>query len=189
MTTMKPEAPEAGPVNPALVSEEEFLQLPETMTKTELLDGEVIVSAAPSHSHQQIILRLSFELRTWALTRSETVTIGLSPEDIRFAPGRILQPDLYVAFEKAQPGHRGPLPFIPALCIEVLSTDRVYDRVTKRGVYAGAGVQEFWAVEQAGPIERYTGEGLTQCTIHDKRLSTPLLPGFELDLERLFAEE
>lgn len=80
-----------------------------------------------------------------------------SPLDVRFAPGRILQPDGFVLFSTIPPDHRGPINQIPPLCIEILSTNRVHDRVTKRSIYAEAGVNELWAVEQAGFIERWSG--------------------------------
>ena len=76
---------------------------------------------------------------------------------------------------------------MPELCVEVLSENRVHDRVTKRLVYAAAGVQEYWVVEPAGMVERWSGPGLTRADKVRRRLTTGLLPGFALDLRRLFA--
>ena len=75
---------------------------------------------------------------------------------------------------------------MPDLCIEVLSSNRAHDRVTKRFLYAEAGVAEYWVVEPTGGIERWRGVGLRQADALDQTLSTPLLPGFELDLGKLF---
>jgi Uma2 family endonuclease len=74
-----------------LVSEEEFLSLPESMDKVELLDGEVIVPPAPSFRHQEILGRLCAALRVWAQTYAAPITVGQSPLDVRFAANRILQ--------------------------------------------------------------------------------------------------
>jgi hypothetical protein len=49
-------------------------------------------------------------------------------------------------------------------------------------------VAEFWVVEPAGFIERWTGPGLGQDEIIRDRLATPLLSGFELDVPAMFAD-
>jgi Uma2 family endonuclease len=51
---------------PAMVSEQEFLSLPETMERIELLDGEVIVSPSPTPWHQELLRRLVVALSAWA---------------------------------------------------------------------------------------------------------------------------
>ncbi len=170
-----------------ILSEEEFLRLPESTGKIELVDGEVIVSPSPTYWHQEVLGRIVLALRTWARKRKGPVTIGQAPLDVRFAPGRILQPDAFVLFARVPRDHEGPIDRIPELCVEVLSTDRLNDRVTKRLLYAAAGVTEYWVVEPAGLVERWTGPGLTQAEELRERLTTPLLPGFSLDLRRLFA--
>ena len=81
-----------------------------------------------------------------------------------------------------------PIDRIPEICIEVLSADRVYDRVTKRLIYAAAGVREYWVVDRNAFIERRTEDGLAHEEILRERLSSLLLPDFELDLPRLFAD-
>lgn len=175
-------------IRPPLVSEAEFLALPETMEKVELLDGEVVMAPAPSAWHQEVLTRLVFELRSWHRLHPEVeATIGQSPFDVRFGPDRILQPDAFVLLRAVPRDHSGPLDQIPEICVEVLSTNRVHDRVTKRFVYAAAGVREYWLIEPEGPIERWSGENLTKVDVVSDRLVTELLPGFELDLSRLFA--
>lgn len=169
----------------ALVTEEEFLQLPESMQKVELIDGEVVMSPAPSFLHQEILRRLLLALGIWA--RGRRVTVGQSPLDIRFGPDRILQPDAFVLLDPVPLGHKGPLDRVPELCIEVISSDRLYDRVTKRMVYAAAGVREYWVLEHLPSIERFFGEGLSQIERIEDTLASPLLPGFSLPLEELYA--
>ena len=81
-----------------------------------------------------------------------------------------------------------PIERIPDLCIEVVSTRRVYDRVTKRLAYAKAGVAEYWTVVQdLGFVERWTGPHLAVREKLRERLVTPLLPGFVLDVHALLA--
>ena len=100
-------------------------------------------------------------------------------------------------FDRSDPGREcglqevsfdleGPLDLVPELCVEVLSTNRAYDRLTKRLVYATSGVRELWLVEPSGSIERWSGQGLNEAEVLAERLTTPLLPGFELDVAALF---
>jgi len=169
------------------VSEAEFLSLPESVEHMELIDGEVIVAPSPLYWHQEVLSRLVFHLRFWAKGRPE-VTIGQSPLDVRFAPGRILQPDAMVFLATIDRKTAGPIARVPEICVEVLSDDRVYDRVTKRYIYADAGVAEYWIVDPAGHVEVLSGAALRNEQVVTDRLTSPLLPGFELDVQGLFAE-
>jgi Uma2 family endonuclease len=168
------------------VSEAEFLSLPESLERIELIDGEVIV--APSHIfwHQEVLARLFVALRTWAEGRPD-VTVVQAPLDVRFAPNRILQPDAMVFLSRLERGQPGPIDRIPEICVEVLSTNRVYDRVTKRFIYGAAGVAEYWIVDPAGFIERRWGPGLVD-EDRPEHLASPLLPGFSLDVAKLLAD-
>jgi Uma2 family endonuclease len=168
-----------------LVTEEEFLSLPETMQRQELLDGELLMSPSPTYQHQEMLRRLVIALSAWAETQREAVTIGLAPLDVRVAANRILQPDAFILFDRLDPRQSGPVTRIPELCVEVLSSNRIYDRLTKRFVYAEAGVQELWTVEPTGAVERWWGIGLNQSELLTERLVSRLLPGFELDLSQL----
>jgi Uma2 family endonuclease len=165
-----------------LVSEAEFRSIPETTQRLELFDGELIVSPSPSYQHQEVLSRIVVALRQWAQAQQRPVTVGLAPLDVRFGADRILQPDAFVLFELVSAAHEGPIQSIPSLCVEVLSSNRAYDRLTKRFAYAAAGVSELWTVEPVGHVERWTGAGLSQSELLTERLHSPLLPGFELDL-------
>ena len=124
------------------VSEAEFLSLPESNQKAELVDGEVIVSPSPSYWHQEILARIVGALRDWARAQAEPLTVAQAPLDVRFASGRILQPDAMVFFARISRDQQGPIDRIPEICVEVLSSDRAYDRITNRLLYAAAGVGE-----------------------------------------------
>ncbi len=132
------------PNTPPWVSEESFLAGPETTQQVELLDGEVIVSPSPNLAHQHIVGGLFLALKTWQKANPKA-TIGLSPLDLRIAPNRILQPDLFVICDAI--AETMPITAVPELIIEVLSSNRSYDRLAKRFVYEEAGVHEYWMVD------------------------------------------
>lgn len=171
-----------------LVSEEEFLSLPESNQRIELIDGEVIVSPSSTFKHQEILLRIVTSLRNWAVEHSSPVTVAVSALDVRFGRDRILQPDAMVFLEALPLDIAMPIARIPEICIEVVSSDRIYDRVIKRYLYAEAGVQEYWVVDpvNAGVVERRTAPSLSTLEVLETQLSTPLLP-VTLDLRALFA--
>ena len=179
--------PATGRALRPLCSEEDFLALPESTAKIELVDGEVVVSPSPNYWHREILGRIVVALRAWAARQKKPVTVGQAPLDVRLARGRIVQPDAFVLFARVARNHEGPIDRVPQLCVEVLSSDRLHDRVTKRLLYAAANVTEYWIVEPAGMIERWSGAGLARAEELRQRLTTPLLPGFALDLHRLFA--
>jgi len=91
-----------------LVNEEEFLSLPDSLDRTELLDGEVIRAPSPTFRHQEFVVRIVFALREWTHAQARPVTVGQSPLDERFAPRRILQPDAFVILERVSIAHEGP---------------------------------------------------------------------------------
>ena len=168
-----------------LVTEEEFLALPETLDKVELIDGEVFEAPSPTFGHQWLARKILVALSVWADARGELFSVGHAPSDIRFAKGRILQPDIYVAHGRISRETVGPVDVIPFLCVEVLSRDRLHDRVTKRFVYAAAGVAESWVVEQTGLVERWTGDDLDVAEEVTGVLTSKHLPDFSLDLATL----
>ena len=108
----------------SLVSEAEFLSLPESLERIELIDGEVIVAPSPIFWHQEVLARLFVSLRTWAEGRPD-LTIAQAPLDVRFGPNRILQPDAMVFLSRLERTQAGPVDRIPEICVEVLSTNRV----------------------------------------------------------------
>ena len=167
-------------------TEADYLALPETNQRMELLDGELVCEPSPGCGHQGIVGNLFAALDAWARVRSPAPTIRLGPLDIRFAPGRILQPDACVFLDPIPFDARMPITRVPDLCIEVVSRDRTYDRVTKRLVYAEAGVREMWTVVQAWPlVERWTGARLDQREELRETIVSPLLPGFSMTVAAL----
>ncbi|MCA9558606.1 MAG: Uma2 family endonuclease [Myxococcales bacterium] len=150
----------------------------------ELVDGEVVEAPTPSWRHQRLVKTLLVALETWART-VEGFTVGHAPCDIRFGPGRILQPDLFVMAGAISDAQEGPIDRIPLLCVEVLPRDVGDEHLTKRALYAEAGVPECWLVNWDGIVERRFGERLEGQEMLNGALASPLLPGFDFDLAEL----
>lgn len=167
-------------------TEEEYLALPETIERMELLDGELVREPSPGSGHQGIVGNVHAALHAWAHARSPAPTVRIGPLDIRFAPGRILQPDVCVFIDPIPFDSPMPIERVPDLCTEVVSRDRTYGRVTKRLVYADAGVREMWTVLPAWLlVERWTGARLERREVLRETIESSLLPGFSMSVATL----
>ncbi|MBC8068772.1 MAG: Uma2 family endonuclease [Deltaproteobacteria bacterium] len=166
-----------------LVTEAEFLALPESMDRIELIDGEVTLPPSPTPRHQLVLGRLFRAISTWADAHAPAF-VGLAPLDVRIAEGRIVQPDLFV-LRGGWSGDDGPIEAVPELVVEVLSQRRGYDRITKRLIYAEAGVAEYWVVDPtAQTLELYSG--IEPMAPERTRVTSGALEGLTVELEPLW---
>src|SRR5262249_12268699 len=68
-------------------------ELPESNLPTELWDGELIMSPAPSYFHQQIVVRFYKSLDRW-VEQHQLGEVALAPLDMILSPRRAVQPDV-----------------------------------------------------------------------------------------------
>jgi Uma2 family endonuclease len=173
---------------------EDYLTFPNDGRRHELVDGEHFVTPSPNTKHQRIVGRLFFALQSH-LSAHPSGEVLLSPYDVVLSALDVVEPDLvFVSRENflriTEANLQGP----PDLAIEVLSeSNRRHDEVTKRKLYERAGVKEYWIVDPE--IETVKVHLLTEGALSrvaelsregSERLGSPLMPGFAMDLERLF---
>lgn len=80
-----------------------------------------------------------------------------------------------------------PVRAVPDLVVEVLCGNRLHDRVTKRLLYADAGVLEYWMVDLAERhVEVGLGPGLRTVRLERGLLTSPHIDGFSLELAPVF---
>ena len=171
---------------------EMVLALPDDGNRYELLDGELIVTPAPSPRHQAAVTVLLTRLHQY-LSSIREGTVYTSPADVALDGKQYLQPDLLVV---RAPRGRHPDSWAeagnPLLVIEVGSPSTArYDRLLKRLRYLRAGVSEYWIVDlDAEIIERWT-RGQERPAVLSDRLEWqpwPEHPAMVLELPELFAE-
>ncbi|MEQ8675660.1 MAG: Uma2 family endonuclease [Aggregatilineales bacterium] len=133
---------------------EEFLALPETLTRIELIDGVVIypfgydegnaMSPAPTAPHQNAVRNLFLVVND--LKKGDT---WFTPLDVEFPDGSVLQPDVFWYSENHKPDKSGKhIVDIPDLIIEVLSpSSDNHDKNKKFHIYEKAGVAEYWLAD------------------------------------------
>jgi len=176
---------------------DDFLLFPDDGKRHELIDGEHYVTPSPGTKHQRISGNLFFLVRAW-LEAHPSGQIFYAPYDVVFSQFDVVEPDLlYLSHARAAevltPLHaRG----VPELVVEIASKGtRKRDETIKRRLYERTGVTEYWVVDPALDVVRVyrRGEGgfarpvELSCEAGDV-LTTPLLPGLELPLSRIFAE-
>jgi len=185
-------------VNPAgpgvKLTYDDFVLFPDDGKRHELIDGEHYVTPPPNVRHQQIL----GELHGFVWTHLQVRPIGrvfLAPFDVVFSRFDVVEPDLlYVSHETAAriltpQNAQGT----PDLVVEIASpgTRRRDDTIKKR-LYERAGVAEYWIIDPERDIVRIfrSADGQFKPPIElspaSGVLTTPLLPGFELPLSRLF---
>jgi Uma2 family endonuclease len=174
---------------------EDFLHFPDDGRRHELISGEHYVTPSPNLRHQELIVRLTSALANH-LTDHPVGRVYCAPLDCIFTTFDVVEPDLLVVLaDQLQILTEKNVQGAPALVIEVLSpgTSR-RDQGIKRELYDRGGVREYWIIDPdrnvvtvfrreldgtlaaVGELSSSRGESLT----------TPLLPGFSLELTKLF---
>ncbi len=166
--------------------------LPDDGNRYEVVDGELLVTPAPSQRHQRAIEELYLLIAPYVKS-GRLGHAHVAPCEIEFSPRRAVQPDLFVV--RLLNGRMPPdalLRDTMLLAVEALSpTTARYDRRTKRPMYQSEQVPEYWIVDvDARVVERWRPA--------DERpeiLTTMLAwqpsdahPPLVIDLERFFRE-
>ena len=171
----------------------DYLDTPEGV-RCQLLDGELIVAAAPSNKHQTFVGSLFVALRHFVLS-NDLGKVWIAPFDVVLSDHDVVQPDLlFVSHSRDAIITAANIQGAPDLAVEVLSpSTEGYDRGYKRELYARHGVREYWLVDpDLETIEVLTpgAGGFVRYALYNRRetLTSPLLPGLAVDLAAIFGE-
>lgn len=181
-------------VHPIKLTYEDYLGFPEDGRRHEILDGEHIVTPAPSRRHQSVCRWILHYLAAWTVDHGGEVFAA--PFDVVLSPTDIVQPDvLYISPERSSILTDANAQGAPDLVIEILSeSTRRRDEVTKRHLYARHGVIEYWIVDpvlETVKIYRDPAAGFAESTTLAREsgdhLESPLLARLRLAIDRIFA--
>ena len=160
----------------------------------ELIDGDLFVTPPPVFRHQRVSYRLAAALMEYEKEHGGagvTAPVGLYLDETNF-----VEPD--VLFLRADHLDRVQGAYVraaPDLVVEVSSpSTRGRDVTKKRELYARFGVPEYWFVDLDSDridIHRLQGERFSSAISvgRGERLTSPLLPGFEAEVEELLGPE
>ncbi|MGH7247682.1 MAG: Uma2 family endonuclease [Pseudomonadota bacterium] len=136
---------------------EEARSLPDDGKRYEVIDGALVVTPAPSWTHQAALAELFVRLRAYVIEHRIGRVI-FAPADVEIDQSSLVQPDLFVV---PLVGGRQPRDWSDVrellLVVEVISPSSARtDRQLKRKFYQRAEVPEYWLVDiDARLIERW----------------------------------
>ena len=158
----------------------------------ELVDGDLLVTRAPSRRHQRAVVEMAVLLH--AYVRSQRLgEVSLGPGEIALDGESRFEPDIFVA--PAMDGRRAPGSdpvSNPLLICEVLSPGSArHDRITKRRAFQRHGVPEYWVIDCDADTFEVWRPGDARATLVDDLLTwNP--PGcqepFSRDVRAFFAD-
>ena len=159
----------------------------------QLIDGELVMSPAPTVYHQMVVWELGTTLRLFVQEHDLGLVIG-APVDVYFSETETYQPDLvFISKERLNIVTEQNVMGAPDLVVEVLSpATGYYDLTKKRRVYEASGVKEYWivdptekTVEVLANVEN-TFEAIEKAP-QQASAESRLLDGFAVELAKLFA--
>lgn len=173
---------------------QEFLDLPASNDRCELVDGEIRRKVSPKYRHSTIQLRLLLALNQWC---DRALCGRVRPEW-----GVVLQrrgqdwfpvPDLtYISYEKLpiEWEEDEPCPYPPELVIEIISPGQTFGEMTQKATdYLLAGVNRVWVVDtKAQSVTVFGTNELPQTIWSDCIITDNLLPELSLPVASLFTQ-
>ncbi len=168
--------------------------MPEDDNRYELFEGEIIVSRAPSLSHQRVLGNLYAVIRDY-LHQHPIGEVLLTPGVIFDEFNSAIPDAIFVSHERRrQIGAGERITGAPELMVEVVSPgaeNARRDRVVKRQVYGKFGVKEYWVADpdnRSLEIFRLKKRTLVLVAtlIADDEVTSSVLPGFRCPARQLF---
>jgi len=174
------------------LSLQEFLDLPESGDRYEIVDGELVPKMSPTTPHSRVQKRLLRLIDDWC---NETASGEVNPEWAVALKRRqvdwIAVPDLtYISFDRVPSDWdgEGVCPEIPVLVVEIISPGQTFGQMTQKATdYLLAGVDRVWVVDtQAQSLTAFQRDNLPQTFWSDGKIEDPLLPDFLLPVSQIY---
>ena len=174
---------------------DEYLAVPYRGVRTQLVEGEVVLQD-PTYLHQIVLADLYVALREWTSAAPGRGSVSW-PIDVKLDERNVFGPDLMWYAEGRAPARHDQRPYpLPDIVAEARSPSTWrYDIGSKKAAYERAGLAELWLLDTAADEIIVFRRGSSRTRSFDvslqlagaDALTTPLLPGFALDLRALFA--
>jgi Uma2 family endonuclease len=172
----------------------DFVRFPDDGMRHELIDGVHYVTASPFTPHQRVLANLHYLVRHHLETHGGGQAF-FAPFDVIFSMLDIVEPDLlFISDARKEILTRRNVRGAPDLVVEILSeSTRRRDEGVKLRLYERSTVLEYWVIDPDAEwirVYRRTGEVLALVDElrrpHSTVLKTPLIPGLDLALDRIF---
>jgi len=130
----------------------EVLAFPPDRNRYEVVQGELLVTPAPSQPHQIVLENLFVRLREYVQVVPKVARVFFAPGDIIWSEDEYVQPDLFVVPAHEVTGNWRDCQTL-LLAAEIISPSSARaDRVTKRRLYQQRGVATYWVVDYAAGL-------------------------------------
>ncbi len=171
---------------------QDYLDLPEDGNRYEVINGELIMVAAPNTGHQIISAYIEVELYNFVKTKQLGQVLD-APIDVILSESNVVQPDiLFISKENSSIITEKNIAGAPDLIIEIISpSSAYYDLLEKKELYAVHGVREYWIVEPKKQwIEVYINQNrkfeLDQRVEQTGVIKSCVVNGWSLELVNVF---
>jgi len=169
-----------------LISVEEFDRLEEEEFRYELDEGELITMTRPRVRHTRIEGNLYFALRSYLEKNPIGEVLGA---DILYVLGPATKraPDVSVVFRSVDPDQE--IQGAPEIAAEILSPSNTRHATRRKlGQFFASGCKLTWIIDpKTRSVEVWESATGPICTLLESdSLETPLLPGFNCPIAKLF---
>ncbi|HEV2294054.1 MAG TPA: Uma2 family endonuclease [Tepidisphaeraceae bacterium] len=161
----------------------------------ELGNGLIEVSNVPAIEHGRQVEEIRDQLGAYGLDHAGAIDYLSTSNNAKLLIGSHeseRHPDLMVYLSPAPEAKDLWSTWVPELVIEVVSKQSAKrDYEVKPAEYLALGVSEYWIVDgfksRLTILTRWRGQWKKRMVKPTQKVATPLLPGFTLDLKRVFA--
>ena len=167
--------------------------IPDEGERYEIIEGHIVMMAAPTPKHQRVVKNLAFELELLIRANLLQGEVFVAPIDVVMDEvATPVQPDVcFISAENTKAKvERTHILGVPDLVVEVLSSDKQRDRVTKFNAYGKVGVAEYWIVDPSTEtVEVYVlrGEVFVPLGKHrDSVIRSEVIQSWGISAEKLF---
>ncbi|MFN8525847.1 MAG: Uma2 family endonuclease [Chloroflexota bacterium] len=176
----------------AVLTYQDYLELPDDGRQYEIVDGDVFVNPAPNIDHQRTNRSLYGDV--WGYVEGHHLgEVFFAPVDVVLSETNVIQPDIvYVANDRLDVIREAGIVGAPTLVVEIISPKRASrDRLVKRQLYERFGVPYYWIADrETRTIEAFElrGERYVLAATLEGRTprALPPLPGLVLDPARVW---
>lgn len=181
--------------HPRRMTADEFFATTDELPHAQLIDGELVVPmGSPTGRHDDVVVTLTHLFRLHRREHPSAGHMGING-DVTIDQGNVFQPDVYWVPEDQRIVDTGRFPAPPPLVVEVRSPSTWSDdRGRKLRGYERGGVAEVWLADTIARVvtvhRRSEGSArfdVVEVVAAGDPLTTPLIPGWKVDVAELLA--
>lgn len=125
---------------------EYFEAVQETNQLTELINGEIVMQAAPNERHHDVASGLFVKFVNHVAANAGKCKPFIAPFDVVLNDFTVVQPDVFILCDRSKSDGKR-VHGAPDLAVEVTSSNKADDYSRKLRLYSENGVREYWIID------------------------------------------